>query len=288
MKKTGRGDMTYIDDYFASTLATYYATKILDPEGIESRVEVLKKESPTEALTLELELLRLCSADNALLKQEIPELRRKWAILSSQPESSNVIDQSDHEALLAEATFLTTQIFRNYAIQVEFANAKRQTVWFTLSFFVVAILIAALFAWLNKQGILAEEAIAGMTGGFVSVFLRVYRMPVGEDPLLTARMLRSDRASVITKPLLGALFALVLHLLFMSKLLSGGLFPTLCINAKDAVVAFKDFFFGYVKATDQSFAKLLVWCFIGGFAERFVPDILDRLSNQADKDKSGK
>jgi hypothetical protein len=98
--------------------------------------------------------------------------------------------------------------------------------------------------------------------------------------------LRADRASLIAKPLLGAEFAVAPHLLFMSGLLSGGLFPALKINGEDAKVQFKDFFTGTVTATDANFAKLLVWCFIGGFAERLVPDILDRLANQANKNKS--
>jgi hypothetical protein len=280
--------MKYIDDQFASILATYDATKPLPPEAIERRVSALKEERPTKASTLELELLTLCGASEDLLRQEVPELRRRWTALGGQTNSTKSVDESTKGALLAEAIFLTTQIFGEYEVQEEFANAKRQTVWYTLGVSLVAILLAVLVGWLNKNGILSEEAICGMCGGIVSVILRIYRMPPDKDALLSAKLLRSDRASIITKPLLGAAFALVLHLLFMSGLLSGGMFPSLSMHGKDEVVLFHRFLFGCVRATDTDFAKLLAWCFIGGFAERFVPDALDRLTNDGEKRNTAK
>jgi hypothetical protein len=85
MGKTGRGGTKYIDEYFASILATYDATKKLNQEGIDARVGVLKKESATKASTLELELLRLCSADDDLPMRNDPTARL----------SSLLIEQSD-------------------------------------------------------------------------------------------------------------------------------------------------------------------------------------------------
>ena len=67
----------------------------------------------------------------------------------------------------------------------------------------------------------------------------------------------------------GAIFAAILYLLFASRLLHGGPFPTVDNGDKSL----------------EDLAKLLIWCFIAGFAERFVPDALDRLVSRSSKEK---
>ena len=48
-------------------------------------------------------------------------------------------------------------------------------------------------------------------------------------------------------------------------------------------VEFTDFLKQTGPESGVSFAMLLVWSFIAGFAERFVPDTIDRLVSQAQK-----
>jgi hypothetical protein len=69
----------------------------------------------------------------------------------------------------------------------------------------------------------------------------------------------------------GAVFAGVLYMLFAAGLVQGKLFPTI----PGLGVSTKDF--------TEDFAKLLIWCFIAGFAERFVPDTLDHLVARSSK-----
>ena len=69
------------------------------------------------------------------------------------------------------------------------------------------------------------------------------------------------------------IFAMLLFLLFAGKLLEGGVFPK---------VSFEMIFsFNAVDFDGTEFSKLLVWCFIAGFAEKFVPDKLTAMTQKA-------
>jgi hypothetical protein len=62
----------------------------------------------------------------------------------------------------------------------------------------------------------------------------------------------------------GAIFATILFLTFLGKLVQGSLFPNLEQASRWSALSFDM----------AEWAKLMVWSFIAGFSERFVPDIL--------------
>ena len=58
-------------------------------------------------------------------------------------------------------------------------------------------------------------------------------------------------------------FALILHLLFISQLVSGGLFPKITVDGVETPVQFSNFFKGTVQATNMDFcraARLVLYC----------------------------
>lgn len=112
---------------------------------------------------------------------------------------------------------------------------------------------------------------AGQIGGFISVQQRL-QGGTGVDPLFKEMQLSAGWFSVvIVAPFIGAIFALVLYLIFAGELLKGGIFPDFSKNLDPKT--------GYLMGISfQDWSKLLVWCFIAGFAERFVPDVLTRLT----------
>lgn len=67
---------------------------------------------------------------------------------------------------------------------------------------------------------------------------------------------------------IGAVFALILTLIFMGQMIAGSLFPSW------------DPFYRIIYSA-PAFAKLLVWSFIAGFFERFVPRVLENLTRKS-------
>jgi hypothetical protein len=92
------------------------------------------------------------------------------------------------------------------------------------------------------------------------------------DPILTIFELQSGQFSLYLAPLTGAMFALVIFLTFLGQLVSGTVFPEIKGDLTAALHPYS-----------ANYGKLLVWSFIVGFAERFVPDTLNSLMARGQK-----
>jgi|GEM_PF-2919397 len=120
---------------------------------------------------------------------------------------------------------------------------------------------------------LVAVTIIGALGGFVSMFQRLQSLPSGGQRNENLIEMVYGPYSILSQSLLsGACFSLVLLFIFLGGLLRGGLFP----DYPDQDGATFIHLLRTVSLDGTQFAKLLVWSFIAGFAERFVPDFLDR------------
>ncbi|HSU19153.1 MAG TPA: hypothetical protein VLI45_05350 [Acidobacteriaceae bacterium] len=113
----------------------------------------------------------------------------------------------------------------------------------------------------------------GIIGGFVSSQRRMQSIPTDGDPLISVFGLENAGYYLWLSPLLGAIFAAVLSLLFISGILEGTVFPAFNQNATGYLAQ-------AIPASSMDYAKLFTWCFLAGFAERLVPDSLDRLTEK--------
>lgn len=129
--------------------------------------------------------------------------------------------------------------------------------------------------------LLAYCGMAGATGAYISALQRIEALP-GTWP--TARNLPTLRYShsLWTVPLTGLVFAIVLSLIFAGQIVTGPLFPEergphlpdtprYTLDALNRMIDW------------VNVSRFLAWSFIAGFAERLMPDVIDRLGEKAKK-----
>jgi hypothetical protein len=141
--------------------------------------------------------------------------------------------------------------------------------------------------------LLSVVELSGALGAFFSSLMRLYNFQDLPRALVARELEGLPRFHLLVYSLVpavvGAIAATVIHMLFASGMLQGDLFPKFgCKNSSGTCGTFGSLIadWGPVNATD--YAKVIVWGFIAGFAERLVPDTLQGLSKSAEKtDRSG-
>jgi hypothetical protein len=92
------------------------------------------------------------------------------------------------------------------------------------------------------------------------------------------------------KLLVAFVFAILLYFLFMSKLVTGPLFPEFQgITAGSESADYKnmlDFMTNAKPKANLDAAKIMVWSFIAGYAERLVPNLISKISKAPPIDPS--
>jgi hypothetical protein len=152
----------------------------------------------------------------------------------------------------------------------------------------LVVLLAAFFMGQTMVAAIVLVMLMGALGGFLSVQQRIAKISTDQDPILTMFQLQKGLFAVRLAPLTGALCALVLLLIFQADLLTGALFPDMkkLLFRLGTLQTPTGVFTGGDNAIQ--FAKLLVWCFIAGFAERFVPDTLNKLVSKQEQPEAGR
>lgn len=115
-------------------------------------------------------------------------------------------------------------------------------------------------------------ALLGAIGGLMSIQRRIAGLPCQGDTFVDSVTMDDVRTAIWLAPVSGAAFGLLLLLLFASALLRGTIFPDFRL---DGVVLVAQ------GVPGVELTKLFVWSFLAGFAERLVPDALDRLTEKS-------
>jgi len=292
-------------NYMRHVLAEYQMAPPADnevPAALKAVIERAERDSDdlTWADLFLLEKYLLSRQTDGILKRRAWFLRDKYreiagqhaydAYLQSRPpdETDAKVDEGD---LRADLDRLLAALHWSYSltpIRERIRTGIARSTSFLLGLWLLFVVGAVWLFFLQNQTLIATLLLImlfGAAGGFVSLQRRVASVPAEGDPLVGILQLENASASAYLAPLSGAIFAVLLYLIFLGKLVGGPIFPE--------VTAF-NFYLGSLGWTSKpptdiavQYAKLLVWSFIAGFAERFVPDALDRLVARGQQSMSG-
>ena len=267
--------------------------------------ELIKKFNERESdLTrsdlLELEQLLLEMQSTQTLIQRAPILRLRYSEIVGANQYAvykpvdisqcKPGDESVRASLLSDLKNLVSGVHWRYILLPMVDKLQRNLTESIIVWVVGYTLCWALSIYLTGEilelpflSMIATVVYAGVVGGYVSALRRVQSVRPENDSLLTIQGLQSSRYFLWLSPMLGAIFAVVLLLIFLGGIVSGTVFPKiLSLDCPEnctfpSQLSHWPFWLKLRPESSVDYAKLFLWSFIAGFAERFVPDILDRV-----------
>ncbi|MCA1618837.1 MAG: hypothetical protein LC795_05905 [Acidobacteria bacterium] len=139
------------------------------------------------------------------------------------------------ESLRADLRYLLGQFYLYYAL-LPYREGFRDFITYRTryqTFIALGILgftlgVAALGSYFNfRTPTLLLVVLSGVIGGYVSLLQRIQSAPAEGDALFNLASLTYGWIGMSLSPLYGAVFAMLLFLLFVSNIVSGAVFPTI-------------------------------------------------------------
>lgn len=197
---------------------------------------------------------------------------------------ANIETVEDVMALREELKALCSRLYRRYSLVTAVESVRAQI---AKIIFVVAVVLSLPFVLHRCFGCFTTvHTLATMCGAFgaaVSTIMRLYQVDTRHEPLITWLNLEKSSVSVWVAPALGAVFGMVLVLILYAGILKLDFLPDFqqCwwqgADFDPAGCKFGKIEKGGHNLPYADFLKVALWCFIAGWAERFVPDALNRI-----------
>lgn len=154
--------------------------------------------------------------------------------------------------------------------------SRRLLIFAALSLLATTVVFSMTFLFHQRLMISWLVFECGIIGGFVSIQQRLRKI---DDEELT--LLSESWATILVIPIYGGIFALVLYIIFLAGLIQGHLFPaiyTVKFSSPPTTSDLIAFLSQTYPEQGSDVAKLIFWSFVSGFSERFVPQIIQNIS----------
>jgi hypothetical protein len=121
---------------------------------------------------------------------------------------------------------------------------------------------------------------AGSVGAVVNNYFRIAQISTKLQTFEQALENPSVTIQLYVSPLISGILGFVAYGLFVTGLLGGKLFPTFT-HLDDGYHSITCLLSDVSPASNVDAAKAIVWAFIAGFSERFIPNVLGRLADES-------
>ena len=186
---------------------------------------------------------------------DLNELKRKIKTLRGQ--FRNIAGTKDYDVYLAskppdlemeipearlrqDCQFLLNEFYLRYSLMSAREHMRNNLLKIAALLAVVTIIVGSVVAFINYNPTLSDMLgwgygvttlavvmFAGIIGALVSMQQRIQAAAGEGDPIFLFSMLTHGRFGVFLSPISGAIFSVVLYMLFTGGLLSGKIFPTI-------------------------------------------------------------
>jgi hypothetical protein len=253
----------------------------------------------TNLYRIEAELLRHLGDHElklriAALRDVLTDLMTKESYAALAATFLKLDSEDNHDLLLQEAQYLVARVHRRYvaipAVEILRADLARKLIFYLVVMFAISAAIVGAFHQTvgdTALGVLCSVALAGACGASVSTIMRLYAIDPRYEPGNTWLSIMRGKSTILVAPLLGVVFAVVFLLLIRGNLISGQLFPDFKsgpisnLHPFSEIISCNEKEHGDCVGAIGDYAKLIVWGFLAGWAERMVPEVLDRLTTKA-------
>jgi hypothetical protein len=259
----------------------------MDPEDVEWE----------DLYQLELAIIKIEPIDS--LRERIWTLRNEYKEIASVGELKDYIASNPPDpktaselSVRADATLLQIEMNWRYVVMWVFesfrANIIKSLVRATSLLLVGTFLLILFWEKISSHlafttvnlSLLGMIIVPGILGGVVSTIQRVQKARLRGNADVDLSELQEGKLGIYMSPVLGGVFAMLLFFLFAGEFMTGHMFPK---------VSFDNLLLPESDGLEMAeMSKVVIWSFIAGFAERFVPDKLERFTKDASQEDSTK